>query len=65
MEKYKTAQDKYLKEKVDEFKIRVPKGQKQVIQDFAKSKGKSLNAFVYELIQKDLKKHNIDLPNSD
>lgn len=56
MEQYKTAQDKYLKEKVDEFKIRVPKGQKQVIQDFAKSKGKSLNAFVYDLIQKEIEK---------
>lgn len=56
MKQYKTAQDKYLKEKVDEFKIRVPKGQKQVIQDFAKSKGKSLNAFVYELIQKEIEK---------
>lgn len=44
------AKDKYLKEKVDTVLIRVPKGQKQVIQDFAKSKGKSLNAFVYDLI---------------
>lgn len=58
MDKYKTAQDKYLKEKVDEFKIRVPKGQKQVIQDFAKSKGKSLNAFVYELIQNEMNSEN-------
>lgn len=56
MDKYKDTKDKYLKEKVDEFKIRVPKGQKQVIQDFAKSKGKSLNAFVYELIQKEIEK---------
>ena len=58
MDQYKTAQDKYLKEKVDEFKIRVPKGQKQVIQDFAKSKGKSLNAFVYELIQNSMNSEN-------
>lgn len=50
------AKDKYLKEKVDTVLIRVPKGQKQVIQDFAKSKGKSLNAFVYELIQKEIEK---------
>lgn len=46
MDKYKETKEKYLKEKVDEFKIRVPKGQKQIIQDFAKSKGMSLNAFV-------------------
>lgn len=50
------AKDKYLKEKVDTVLIRVPKGQKQVIQDFAKSKGKSLNAFVYDLIQKEIEK---------
>ena len=54
MDKYKDTKEKYLKEKVDEFKIREPKGQKQVIQDYAKSKRKSLNAFVYELIQKEM-----------
>ena len=50
------AKDKYLKEKVDTVLIRVPKGQKQVMQDYAKSKGKSLNAFVYELIQMEIEK---------
>ncbi len=48
------SKDKYLKEKVDTVLIRVPKGQKQVIQDYAKSKGKSLNAFVYDLIQDEI-----------
>lgn len=56
MDKYQNTKDRYLKEKVDEFKIRVPKGQKQVIQEFAKSRGKSLNAFVYELIQAEMSK---------
>ncbi len=50
MDKYKESKERYLKEKVDEFKIRVPKGQKQIIQDFAKSKGMSLNSFVVSLI---------------
>ena len=50
MDKYKDVKKQYLKEKVDEFKIRVPKGQKQIIQDFAKSKGMSLNSFVVSLI---------------
>ncbi len=54
MDKYQETKDKYLKEKVDEFKVRVPKGQKQVIQDYAKSKGKSLNAFVCDLIQAEM-----------
>lgn len=54
MNKYQETKDKYLKEKVDEFKVRVPKGQKQIIQDYAKSKGKSLNAFVCDLIQAEM-----------
>ncbi len=44
------------KNNYDRLNIVVPKGQKQVIQDFAKSKGKSLNAFVYELVQKEIEK---------
>ena len=50
MDKYKETKEKYLKEKVDEFKIRVPKGHKQIIQNFAKAQGLSLNSFVVSLI---------------
>lgn len=50
------SKDKYLREKVDTILLRVPKGQKQIIQDYAKSKGKSLNAFVCELIQAEMSK---------
>ena len=55
MSEYQENKNKYLKEKVDEFKIRVPKGQKIIIQDFAKKQGKSLNSFVVELINKAMK----------
>lgn len=51
----RNAVDKYLKEKVEEFKIRVPKGKKEIIQNHAKSKGKSLNSFVNEAIDKEMK----------
>jgi len=44
------ANKKYLTEKVDTLQIRVPKGRKIIIQEFAKSQGKSLNAFVLDLI---------------
>lgn len=44
------ANEKYLKEKVETFQIRVPKGQKTIIQEFAKKQGKSLNSFVISLI---------------
>ena len=44
------ASQKYLHEKVEDIKIRVPNGQKQIIKDYAESKGKSLNQFVTDAI---------------
>ena len=41
---------KWSTEKVDEIKIRVPKGQKAEIQAFAKAHGETVNAFVNRLI---------------
>lgn len=52
------AKNKYLKEKVETFNIRVPKGQKVVIQEYAKSKGKSLNKLVIELLKREMKYDN-------
>lgn len=63
MNKYQETKDKYLKEKVDEFKIRVPKGQKIVIQEFAKQQGKSLNSFVVELINNAINKKMEYIPD--
>lgn len=44
-------------DKFDDIKVRVPKGQRQVWQDYAASKEESLNSFicraVYETIQRD------------
>lgn len=40
------AKDKYLKEKVDTIPVRVPKGKKAVIQDYAASHGESVNGFI-------------------
>ena len=42
---------KWSAEKVDEIKIRVPKGQKAEIQAFAKAHGETVNAFVNRLIR--------------
>lgn len=53
--KVQISKDKYLKEKVDTFVIRVPKGQKEELKKYAKSKNKSLNAYILELIEKDMK----------
>ena len=56
MEKNKTqlAKDRYLAESVDEFKIRVPKGEKELIKAHAAKKNKSLNAYVVDLIHADM-----------
>ncbi len=48
------AKDKYLKEKVDTFVLRVPKGEKEKIQSYAASVGKSMNAYIVELIFSDM-----------
>lgn len=52
--KIQESKDRYLKEKVDRFQITVPKGQKVEIQAFAKAKGKSLNAYIVDLIHTDM-----------
>ena len=44
------SKDTYLKEKVETFVVRVPKGQKNRIQQFAKENSRSLNSFIVELI---------------
>lgn len=43
------ATEKYL-EKFDEIRIRLPKGQKAVIQGYCESRGKSMNEFVKSAI---------------
>ncbi len=55
-DKYQKTKDNYLKEKVETFVIRVPKGQKTIIQEYAKSQGKSLNSYVVDLINADITK---------
>ncbi len=41
---------KYVKSAYDRIEIKVPKGQKAVIQSFAEGEGKSLNSFACEAI---------------
>ncbi len=51
---YRDSKDKYLKEKVDTFVLRVPKGKKDEIAERAKKLGMSLNAYVTALIFADM-----------
>lgn len=58
-EAQKKAIQKYLHDSVDEVKIRIPKGQKAVIQAHAAGQGESMNQFVIraigEAMQRDLR----------
>ncbi len=53
-EAQKKSAEKYLKEKVEDIKIRVPKGKKQIIKEYAEAQGKSLNQFIIDLIEKEM-----------
>lgn len=58
-ESMQRAMKKYEAEKVERLTFRVPKGKKEIIQEFAAQNGESINAFlnraVDEAIAKDLK----------
>ncbi len=45
------ASKKYIKEKLDEIKLRVPKGQREAIQKYAAERGESVNRFICRAIQ--------------
>ena len=55
----KKANDKYITEKVDEIKVRVPKGNKDVIKAHAETHGESVNAFVNRAIDEAMERDNI------
>lgn len=50
------ATAKYMKETLDDIKVRVKKGQRDKIKTFAEQQGKSLNGYIVELIQQDMEK---------
>ena len=47
----KKANSKYDKKAYDKFLVRVPKGEKSLIADFAAKQGESVNGFVNRLIR--------------
>ena len=50
------ASAKYLKESVEDVRIRVPKGQKAVITTHAEQQGESMNAFVIRAIDETMQR---------
>lgn len=43
-------------EKLEDIKVRVPKGEREKYKQYAESIGKSLNALIIELLEEDMKK---------
>lgn len=58
----KLASKRYLKDKVEDIRIRVPKGEKVRIQQRAETVGKSVNSYIVELINADML-DSMDIPN--
>lgn len=59
------AAKKYLKESVEDVRIRVPKGQKAVIKDHAEKQGESMNAFVIRAIDETMKRDSSRKPDEE
>lgn len=47
--------DANLKERYDRIQLVIPKGRKQVIEDFAKKQGESVNGLINRLLQREMK----------
>lgn len=48
----------YMKEKLDEIKFRVPKGQKAVIREHAEKRGEKLTPFIIRAINETMERDN-------
>lgn len=59
------AAKKYLKESVEDVRIRVPKGQKAIIKDHAEKQGESMNAFVIRAIDETMKRDSSKKPDKE
>lgn len=57
-ESQKKAAEKYLAEKVEDIRIRVPKGQKDIIRAHAAGQGESMNQFVIRAISETMSRDN-------
>ena len=49
---------KYISEKLDEIRVRVPKGEREVWKMHAEKMGESLNKFIYRAVQETMERDN-------
>ena len=54
------VKDRYNAKAYDEIKLRVPKGQKDLIREYAEAQGDSVNGYIYKLIVADMAREQED-----
>jgi len=54
-EAQKRSAEKYIQEKLEDIRLRVPKGQKDIIKAHAQAQGKSVNQFIIDAINEAMK----------
>ena len=55
-EAQRKATNKYIQEKVDEIKFRVPKGERETIRAHAETRGESLNGFIQRAVRETMER---------
>ena len=53
------ASKKYISEKLDEIRFRVPKGERDLLKKHAERMGESLNKFIYRAVKEAIDRDNV------
>ena len=57
-ESQRKASKKYITEKLDEIKLRVPKGDREILKKHAEKMGESVNGFIYRAVKETMARDN-------
>ena len=52
------ANKKYITEKLDDVRFRVPKGEREILKKHAEKMGESVNTFVYRAVKETMERDN-------
>ena len=57
-ESQRKKKKKYVTEKLDEIKLRVPKGEREILKKHAEKMGESVNGFIYRAVKETMARDN-------
>ncbi len=57
-ESQRKATKKYITEKLDDVRFRVPKGEREMLKKHAEKMGESVNAFIYRAVKETIERDN-------